>query len=72
MIGKVKQKSEILVIFNKYKDTFEDFIDSIDIKLTNILKLVYKKLYNIMPDFENSSIEFKLDKNLLNESQWQS
>ena len=39
----MEEKSEITAIFNKYKDTFDDFINSSDIKFLN------------HPDFSNRS-----------------
>lgn len=54
----------MLTIFNKYKDTLRDLVDSSDIEPPNMLKLIDKRLCNIMPDFENPLIESGLDKNI--------
>lgn len=67
----VEKKTEIMVIPNRYKDTFEDIVDSSDIKPLNMLKLVDKSLYNIMPGFENPQNEHKLNANILDRLQRQ-
>lgn len=45
---------KFLIILNKYKNIFKIFIDNLNIKSLNILKLINKKLYNIMPDFKKN------------------
>lgn len=68
-IGGAEGKTEIITIFNRYKDTFEDFIESsLDIKPPNIPKPIKKRVCNIMPSFENPLTKLKLDKNILNRS----
>lgn len=63
----MKGKIEILVISNRYKDTIEDLIDSSDIELPNLLRLVNKRLYNIILGSKNSLItKPKLGKKTLN------
>lgn len=42
---------------NRYKDTFDNFINSLDIKSLSILNLINKKLYNITSDFEDKLIK---------------
>lgn len=53
------KKSKILVIFNKYKNTLNNFIDSSNIKSPNRLKSINKGLYNILK-FENKLKKFEL------------
>lgn len=62
-------KSEIVVIFNRYKDIFNNFIDNLDTKSSNRLKLIDKALYNIFR-FKSKSIEAKtkLEENFLNKN----
>lgn len=36
-----------MAIFNKYKDTLDDLIDSVDTEFPNRLKLIDKELHNI-------------------------
>lgn len=67
----VKEKTEILAISNRYKNILEDFVNSLDIKLSNMPKLINKEPYNIILGFENSLTKLKLDKNFLDESQRQ-
>lgn len=45
-----------MVIFNKYKDTFDYFIDSLDEVSLNWLKLIDKGLCNT-PRSKNNSID---------------
>lgn len=61
-------KTEIIVILNRYKNTFEDFVDNQDIGPQNIPRPVDKEQCNIMPSSENSSTKSKLDKNILDGS----
>lgn len=61
----MEKKIEILAILNKYKNAFENFINSSNIELLDILKLVDKKLHNNMSGSEDPPTKFKLDKNLL-------
>lgn len=64
-----QRKSEIVAIFNRYKDNFNNFINSSDTKSSNRLKLIDKALYNIFR-FKNKSIEVetKLEENFLNKN----
>lgn len=64
-----EEKTKIMAIPNRYKDTFDDSINSLHIKSPNILRLVNKESCNIMLDFKNLLIELKLDKNILDGSQ---
>lgn len=57
-----------MTISNKYKNTLEDLIDSSNIEPSNILRLVYKNLRNVMSSFEDPPIESELDKNILAKS----
>lgn len=61
-IKRVEEKTEIMALLNRYQDTFENLVNSSNIESLNMPKPVYKKLGNIMLDFENLSIERKLDK----------
>lgn len=70
-IKMIEGKTEIIETFNRYKDTFEDFIDSLDIELLNIPKLVDKGLYNIMLNSKHLPTKLKLDKNILDGSKQQ-
>lgn len=60
-----------MTICNKYNNTLEDFIDSSNIKLSNMPRPIDKRPCNIMSDFENPSTESKLDKNILDKLHWQ-
>lgn len=66
MIKEIEENSEIMTIFNKYKDIFNKLIDSLDIKFPDESKLIDKKLYNAF-SFESNSIklskDYCLDKN---------
>lgn len=57
-----KEKSEILIIFNQYKDTLDNLIDSLDnnsdIKLLAILKWIDILSNNIL-GLENSTSSLK-------------
>lgn len=70
-VEEIEGKTKILTIFNKYKNTFEDFIDSSNIESSDISKTVDKGLHNIMLSSKNHLIEPKLDENLLDGSKWQ-
>lgn len=63
-----KENSNIITILNKYKNTFDDFIDSLDIKFLDQLGPINKRLHNIS-SFEDSLIgllkEDCLNKNVL-------
>ena len=69
----MKGKFEIMAIPNKYKDTFDDLIDSSDIKSSdhpdspNRPELIDKELHNV-PKSKNSLLTFleedHLDKNI--------
>lgn len=65
-IGEVEEKTEILAIFNRYKNTLKNFIDNLDIEPPDIPRPFEKGLYNIIPSFENPPTMPKLDKNLSN------
>lgn len=41
-----KKKSEIVIIFNRYKDNLDDFIDSLDPKCSDQLRPIDKRLCN--------------------------
>lgn len=62
----MKEKIEILSIFYKDKDIFESLVDSSNIEFPNIIRLLNKRLYNVMPNSRDLLIELQLDKNLLN------
>lgn len=64
----ISTKSEILAIFNKYKNTFKNFIDNLNIKPLDISKQVEKELCNILCNFEILLTKFELDNNLSNKS----
>lgn len=68
VIREVETKTEIMVIPNRYKDTFNDLIDSSDIKPLNMPRLVNKGLHNVMLSSENPSNRPKLDKNISDRS----
>ena len=53
-IERRQEKSEILSIPNKYKDTLEDLVDSLDIEYLAITKQI-NLLSNNNPGFNNSS-----------------
>lgn len=57
------KKTEIMPVFNKYKNIFEDFNNSLDIKSLNKSRLVNKMLQNLMLSSENSLTDIKLNKN---------
>lgn len=61
MFGKTKEKTEILVIANRYKDTLKDLIDSSNIESLIILRPVGKKLCNIMANLKDPSTESELN-----------
>lgn len=65
-IGGAEEKTEILEVSNRYKDTLENLIDSSNIKLLNILKSFDQRLHNIMLGSEDSLTDPKLDENILN------
>lgn len=70
-IGGAEGKTEIMAIPNRYKDTFEDLLNSSDIKPPNMPRPVDKKLHNVMLGSENLPTELKLDKNISDGSQRQ-
>lgn len=47
MVERIEGKSQIITLFNKYKDTFDNFIDSSDAMSLNRLRPINKVLYNI-------------------------
>lgn len=65
MFKRLKEKIKILAIPNKYKNIFENFINSLDIKPLINLRPVGKKSYFIMADLKNLLTESNFDKNLL-------
>lgn len=70
MVEKIERNFEIFTITNKYKNTFNDFFNSLDIKSLSILSSINKKLYNITLDFEDKLIKtrFKFYDNISNKS----
>lgn len=64
----MKEKTEIKTILNRYKDNFEDFVNSSDIEPSNMLRPVDKRLCNVMFGFENFLTKPKLDKKILDVS----
>lgn len=62
----VRKKSEIVAILDKYKNTLNNFINNLNTKSTNCLKLIDKKISN-MPNFK-SSLLTSLEKNCKNEN----
>lgn len=60
-----------MIISNQYKDIFEDLVDSLDIEFSNMSRPVDKGPCNVMPSSEDSLTGDKLDKNILDKSQWQ-
>lgn len=73
MVEEIERNFEIFVITNRYKDIFDDFIDSLDIKSPSILSSINKRLYNITLDFEDKLIKtrFKFYDNISDKSKWQ-
>ena len=49
----MKEKAKILAIFNKYKDSFENLVDSLDIKLSYMARQVGNWVPNVIPGFED-------------------
>lgn len=66
-----EKKIDIMAILNRYKDTLENLVDSLNIKPPKILKPIDKRPRNIMPSFENLLTEPELIKNILDRSQRQ-
>ena len=62
VIRKVEGKTEIIAIFHRLKDVFENFINSSDVKSQNMLKLANKEPCSNIRGFKNPSIKPKLDK----------
>lgn len=54
MIENIESKSTIVVIFNKYKDTFDNLIDSLNEMSLDWLKLIDKGLCNLPRSKSNS------------------
>ena len=74
MVRGIEKKSEITAIFNKYKKTLDNLINSSDIESSNYpdspnwLRLIDKKSYNILKSRDSSptfSKEDCLNKNVL-------
>ncbi len=63
-----QEKSEILSISNKYKDTLEDLINSSDVEHPAISKEIDLPS-NDIPDSKNNASDPKIDDNLLDRSQ---
>ena len=53
MVWGVEEKLVILAIFDEYKNILKNLINYSDIKLLIILKIIGKKLYNIMIYFKD-------------------
>ena len=49
-VGEAKQKSEILAIPNRYKDTLDDFVDSSDLEHPEMLRLNGQRQCNLTPN----------------------
>lgn len=74
MIKKIKKKMKIVVIYNKYKSTFNDLINSLNtkflkqLKSLNWLRLINKRIQNAYR-FKNTLLGFLkkdyLDKDFL-------
>ena len=73
-IGTAEGKSEIVTIFNKYKDTLDNFINSLDLKSANRPYPIDEGLCNALRSAGNSmglSKGYCLDKNISNcQSAW--
>lgn len=52
----------------RYQNTFKNFLNSLDTESANMPKPIDKGLCNVMPSFEDFSIEPILDKIILNMS----
>lgn len=65
MFGELKQKIKILVISNKYKNTLDVLVNSLDIEHSIKLKSVCKVPCNIIIDLKDLLIKSKLDRNFL-------
>lgn len=63
-----EKKTKIIAIANRYKDIFDDLLDSLDIKPLNMPRLVNKRPCNILPNSKNPLTESKLNKNILDGS----
>lgn len=73
MVRGAKGKPKTLAIFNRYKDTFKDFINSLNIESPIMPKPVGKGPRNIMFYLKGPPTKSKLDENLLDGSlqqQW--
>ncbi len=68
VIGREQEKSKILSIHNKYKDTLEDFVDSSDIKHLAIPKQIYLPSDDI-PGSKDDPSNLEMDDDLLDRSQ---
>lgn len=71
IVGEAEGNSEIIAILNRYKDTLDDLIDSLDLKSPDRPKPIDKGLGNT-PRSENSSTGLSkgdcLNKNISNRS----
>lgn len=61
----MEEKTEILLISNRYKNTLKNFVDSLDIESLDMPRLVDKGLRNVILNFEDLLTEPKLDKKFL-------
>ena len=70
----MEKNFEIVIFFNKYKDTLDDFINSSNLESLNQSRLINKKLCNT-PRFKASLIEllerFYLNENISDSLAWQ-
>ena len=67
-VGGAKQKSEILAIPNRYKDTLDDFIDSSDLEHPEMLRLNSQRQRNSM--LETMTILLSDKKNIEKNGGW--
>lgn len=68
-IGRAKEKSEIVAIFNRYKNTLDDFIDSLNSESPDWQKLIDERSYNTLSSASNLMGLLErdfLDKNISN------
>lgn len=60
-VGGAKQKSEILEISNRYKDTLNDLVDNSDLELPETLRLNGQRQGNLTPNFEDKPVDIETD-----------
>lgn len=63
----VEENTKILAIFNKYKDTFDDFINSSDEQFQDWPQLIDKESYKA-PRFKSSLRALSKEENISDES----